>query len=69
MTLHSARPPRDRQQDANERNAHRRRAHEHHAVVVHALRQRAGVPYEVERTVCADCRSVLDERQLRRAAA
>jgi len=43
--------------------------HRHKAVVTHALRQRAGVPYEVERTVCMDCRRVLDERTLRRAAA
>ena len=45
------------------------RDHRHTIVVVHALRQRSGVPYEVERTVCTDCRRVLDERQLRRAAA
>jgi NMD protein affecting ribosome stability and mRNA decay len=43
--------------------------HRHRAVVTHALRQRAGVPYEVERTVCAECRRVLEERTLRRAAA
>jgi hypothetical protein len=43
--------------------------HRHTVVVIHALRQRSGVPYEVERTVCTDCRRVLDERQLRRAAA
>jgi hypothetical protein len=36
---------------------------------MHALRQRAGVPYEVERQVCSECRRVLDERTLRRAAA
>jgi hypothetical protein len=43
--------------------------HRHHAVTTHALRQQAGVPYEVERTVCADCRRVLAERTVRRAAA
>jgi hypothetical protein len=43
--------------------------HTHTVVVVHALRQRAGVPYEVERSVCKGCRRVLDERPLRRAAA
>lgn len=43
--------------------------HRHRAVVLHTLRQRAGVPYEVERTVCSECRRVLDERHLRRAAA
>jgi hypothetical protein len=46
-----------------------RRLHEHKAVVAHALRQHAGVPYEVERSVCSDCRRVLGERTVRRAAA
>ena len=45
------------------------REHTHELVVVHALRQQAGVPYEVVRTVCSSCRRVVDERQLRRAAA
>jgi hypothetical protein len=48
---------------------HRPEPHEHHAVVAHALRQHAGIPYEVEQKVCSDCRTVLDERPLRRAAA
>lgn len=54
-----------------ERNPQRgtRRRHEHTAVVTHALRQQAGIPYEVERQVCADCRHVLAERNVRRAAA
>lgn len=43
--------------------------HEHVAKNVHVLRQRAGVPYEVEQKVCADCRRVLDETPVRRAAA
>jgi hypothetical protein len=43
--------------------------HEHKAVIAHALRQHAGIPYEVEQHVCSDCRRVLDERTLRRAAA
>jgi hypothetical protein len=43
--------------------------HEHRPVVAHALRQQAGVPYEVEQKVCPDCRAVLDERTVRRAAA
>lgn len=43
--------------------------HQHKAVVAHALRQHAGIPYEVEQKVCSDCRTVLDERTLRRAAA
>ena len=43
--------------------------HEHDARRVHVLSQRSGVPYEVERRVCADCARVLDEKPLRRAAA
>jgi hypothetical protein len=46
-----------------------RRGHRHTAVTTHALRQRSGIPYEVERTVCLGCRRVLTERPLRRAAA
>ena len=46
-----------------------RRLHEHKAVVAHALRQHAGIPYEVEQKVCSDCQRVLDERTVRRAAA
>ena len=45
------------------------RLHEHKAVLAHALRQHAGIPYEVEQKVCSDCRTVLDERTVRRAAA
>lgn len=44
-------------------------AHKHKVVKLHALRQRAGVPYEVEQKRCTDCRRVLEERPLRRAAA
>jgi hypothetical protein len=43
--------------------------HRHRAVVAHALRQQSGIPYEVEQKVCCDCRTVLDERTVRRAAA
>jgi NMD protein affecting ribosome stability and mRNA decay len=43
--------------------------HEHVAKRVHVLLQRAGVPYEVERKVCADCARVLDETTVRRTAA
>jgi hypothetical protein len=43
--------------------------HRHEAVTLHALRQREGIPYEVERVVCLACRRVLSERTLRRAAA
>jgi len=45
------------------------RRHRHTAVVTHALRQRAGIPYEVERKICSACEQVLDERPLKRAAA
>jgi hypothetical protein len=51
----------------HERTAHR--LHEHKTVVTHALRQQAGIPYEVEQQVCSDCRRVLGERTVRRAAA
>ncbi|HKG44264.1 MAG TPA: hypothetical protein VKB10_08495 [Gaiellaceae bacterium] len=47
---------------------HRKR-HTHTGVRTYLLLQRLGVPYEVERTVCSECRRVLDERQLKRAAA
>ena len=47
----------------------RRRTHAHKAVRTHVLGQRLGVPYEVERTVCTECRHVLEERPLKRAAA
>ena len=42
--------------------------HQHTAVTTHVLRQRQGVPYELERTVCRDCKKLLSERQVRRAA-
>jgi hypothetical protein len=34
-----------------------------------AIRQRSGIPFEVERKVCSECKRVLDEKPLRRAAA
>jgi hypothetical protein len=43
--------------------------HEHTPRATYILRQRDGVPYEVERVVCTVCRQVLTERALRRAAA
>jgi hypothetical protein len=43
--------------------------HRHSAVVTHLLRQRSGVPYQVERKICTSCNRVLDERTVRRAAA
>ena len=46
-----------------------RQLHEHKAVIAHALRQHAGIPYEVEQHVCSGCHRVLDERTVRRAAA
>jgi len=47
----------------------RRPLHRHTGVRRYVLLQRLGIPYEVERTVCSDCQRVLDERQLKRAAA
>jgi NMD protein affecting ribosome stability and mRNA decay len=46
-----------------------KRIHKHRAVTVHAIRQRAGVPYHVERKVCSSCSRLLDERTIKRAAA
>jgi hypothetical protein len=46
-----------------------RPTHRHTAVTTHLLLQRAGVPYEVEQKHCSECRRVLDERPVRRAAA
>jgi hypothetical protein len=46
-----------------------RAPHRHKAVRKHFLAQREGIPYEMERTTCSECRRVLDEKQLRRAAA
>ncbi len=43
--------------------------HDHTAVTVHAIWQKAGVPYEIHRTVCAECMQVLEEQPLRRAVA
>jgi hypothetical protein len=43
--------------------------HNHTAVTTLAIRQRHGVPYQVERTICADCRAVLDEKPVKRAEA
>lgn len=45
------------------------RRHKHTAVTVHAIRQRGGVPYHVERKVCSDCKRLLDEKTIKRAAA
>jgi hypothetical protein len=47
----------------------RTRHHRHRGVTTYALGQRGGVPYQVERVVCAMCGRVLDERPLKRAAA
>ena len=43
--------------------------HRHSQTKLHVLHTRGGVPYEVERTVCRECKRVLDERPVRRAAA
>jgi hypothetical protein len=54
---------------ANLNMLRRAQSHRHHEVTTHVIRQRSGVPYEVEQRVCSECRTVLAERQLRRAAA
>ena len=45
-----------------------KRAHKHTAVKIRAIRQRNGVPFEVERSVCKQCQRLLEERPLKRAA-
>ncbi len=50
-------------------STYRKRLHRHTGVRTYVLLQRLGIPYEVERTVCSECRRVLDERPLKRAAA
>ena len=46
-----------------------KRIHKHDAVTKLAIRQRHGVPYEVEKKVCAICHAVLEERPVKRAEA
>ena len=48
---------------------HPTKIHEHVAKRVHVLLQRAGVPYEIEQQVCADCARILDEKPVKRATA
>jgi hypothetical protein len=43
--------------------------HTHVAVVTHLVRQRQGIPYEIERRVCAACARVLDEKPVKRLTA
>lgn len=47
----------------------RAQPHKHTSVTVLAIRQRSGVPYEIERKICSACRRVLDEKPVRRALA
>jgi hypothetical protein len=46
-----------------------KRAHKHNAVITRAIRQRNGVPFEVERKICQECRRLLDEKPLKRVPA
>jgi RNase P subunit RPR2 len=46
-----------------------KRIHKHRTVTTLAIRQRAGVPYEVERKICTDCHRLLEEKPVRRAEA
>ena len=43
--------------------------HDHTPVTVHAILQKAGVPYEIHHTVCGTCMQVLEEQPRRRAVA
>ncbi len=46
-----------------------KQTHRHTTVTRIVVLQRHGVPYEVERTICFECRQVLAERPVRRLAA
>lgn len=46
----------------------RNEPHKHTSVTRRAIRQRSGVPYEIERKICTACQRVLDEKPLRRVA-
>jgi NMD protein affecting ribosome stability and mRNA decay len=46
-----------------------KRMHKHRTVTTRAIRQRSGIPYEVERKVCTDCRRLLEEKPVKRASA
>ena len=46
-----------------------RAPHRHTEVTSYTLRQREGIPYEVERVHCSQCSRLLGERPLRRAVA
>ena len=43
--------------------------HTHVAVIKHLITQRQGIPYEIERQVCAACARVLGEKPLKRLTA
>lgn len=43
--------------------------HSHMKSVTHAIVVRRGIPYEVERVVCTQCRRILEERPVSRVAA
>jgi hypothetical protein len=45
------------------------RIHKHTTVTTLAIRQRQGVPYQVEQKVCSTCRRLIDEKPVKRAAA
>jgi hypothetical protein len=44
-------------------------SHKHSAITIRAIRQRKGIPYEVEQRICADCGEILRERPVKRTAA
>ena len=46
-----------------------RALHRHRKTTTTVVVQRAGVPYELERTICRECSAVLSERSVKRAAA
>jgi len=46
-----------------------RAPHRHTKITSYTVRQREGIPYEIERVHCSQCSRLLEERPLRRAVA
>jgi NMD protein affecting ribosome stability and mRNA decay len=46
-----------------------KRMHKHTTVTTRAIRQRSGIPYEVERKICKSCSRLLEEKPVKRASA
>ena len=45
------------------------KTHAHATERIHVLLQKAGIPYEIEVEVCADCHRIVAEKPVKRLAA